>query len=66
MVGWVKGFSFRLEDIGVEVSDEDQILALTNGLDNFWDLFVMSLEAMALKLLKMMHVVDCLLNKEMH
>ena len=65
-VGRVKGFSFRLEDIGVEVLDEDQILALTNGLDNYWDSFVMSLDAMAPKLLKMTHVVDHLLNKDMH
>ena len=64
-VGRVKGFSFRLEDIGVEVSDEDRILALTNGLDNSWDSFVMSLDAMAPELLKMTHVVDRLLNEEM-
>ena len=64
-VGQVKGFSSRLEDIGVEVSDEDQILALTNGLDNSWDSFVMLLDAMAPELLKMMQVVDCFLNKEM-
>ena len=39
---------------------------ITNGLNNSWVSFVMLLNAMAPKLLKMMHVVVHLLNEEMH
>ena len=43
-VSHVKLMSFRLEDIGVDVSDEDTILALTMGLNKSYDSFIISLD----------------------
>jgi hypothetical protein len=44
-VGRVKALSFKLEDIQVVMTDEDRILALTNGLDDSYGSFVISLDA---------------------
>ncbi|KJA19874.1 hypothetical protein HYPSUDRAFT_106098, partial [Hypholoma sublateritium FD-334 SS-4] len=63
-IGRVKAFSFRLEDVGVEVTDEDRILALTNGLDKTYEAFLISLDATPPDLLSLAHVVDRLLNEE--
>jgi hypothetical protein len=67
MSGWigrVKGLSFKLENIGVVVTDEDRILALTNGLDDSYESFVISLDATPADKLTLEHVVDRLLNEE--
>ena len=63
-IGRVKAFAFRLEDVGVEVTDEDRILALTNGLDKTYEAFLISLDATPPGLLSLVHVVDRLLNEE--
>ena len=63
-IGRVKAFSFRLEDVGVEVTDEDRILALTNGLDKTYEAFLISLDATPPELLSLAHVTDRLLNEE--
>ena len=63
-IGRVKAFSFRLEDVGVDVTDEDRILALTNGLDKTYEAFLISLDATPPELLSLAHVTDRLLNEE--
>jgi hypothetical protein len=45
-VGQVKSMSFHLENVGVDVSDEDTILALTMGLNKSYDSFIISLDTM--------------------
>ena len=47
MSAWVcrvKLMSHRLEDIGVDISDEDTILALTMGLNKLYNSFIISLD----------------------
>jgi hypothetical protein len=63
-VGRVKKLSFKLEDIGVNISDEDRILALTNGLDNSYEPFIISLDSTSADQISLEYVVDRLLNEE--
>jgi hypothetical protein len=60
----VKGMALDLEDIGVNVDDEDRILALTTGLDKSYDSFVISLDSTATADLTFDHVVNRLLNED--
>ena len=62
-VGRVKALSFKLEDIGVAMTDEDRILALTNGLDDTFESFIISLDATPTAQ-TLDYVVDRLLNEE--
>lgn len=64
-IGRVKRMAFQLVAIGVDVSDEDRILALTNGLDDSYEAFVISLDATQPQNLTLEYVVDRLLNDEM-
>jgi len=43
-IGQVKAMAFWLTEIGVAITDEDQILALTMGLDVSYEFFVISLD----------------------
>ncbi|OJA16104.1 hypothetical protein AZE42_12878 [Rhizopogon vesiculosus] len=60
----VKGMALDLEDIGVTVDDEDQILVLTTGLDKSYDSFIISLDSTATADLTFDHVVNRLLNED--
>ena len=60
----VKAMAFRLTEIGVAVTNEDQILALTMGLDASYEPFVISLDSTQPKLLTLDYVIHCLLNKD--
>jgi hypothetical protein len=55
-----------LEDIRVDVSDEDTILALTMGLDKSYDSFIISLNTTSPDQLTLNFVVSCMLNEEVH
>ena len=48
------------------VTDEDQILALTMGLDVSYEPFVISLDSTQLELLTLDYIIHCLLNKGVH
>ena len=63
-VGRVKSMSYRLEDIGVDVSDEDTILALTMGLNKSYDSFIISLDTTSPEQLTLEHVISRMLNEE--
>jgi hypothetical protein len=63
-VGCMKSMSFHLEDIRVDVSDEDTILALTMGLDKSYDSFTISLNTMSPDQLTLDYIVSCMLNEE--
>lgn len=63
-IGRVKGAAHQLVEIGVEVSDEDRILVLTNGLDVSYDSFVISLDSTPSDELTLELVVNRLLNEE--
>jgi hypothetical protein len=65
-VGCVKSMSFMLEDIGVMVTDEDRILALTMGLNTMYDSFVISLDSTPTTDLTLNYVVHHMLNEEVH
>ena len=60
----VRHTAFRLSQIGVEVSDEDFILVLTQGLPAAYETFVISLNATDPSLLTSEHVISRLLNEE--
>jgi hypothetical protein len=63
-VAKVRHTAFRLEEIGVEVSDEDFILVLTQGLPPSYDNFVVTLDATDVDVLSSEHVITRLLNEE--
>ena len=63
-VGCVKSMSFRLEDIGVDVSDEDTILVVTMGLDKSYDSFIISLNTTSPDQLTLDYIVSHMLNEE--
>ena len=63
-VGRVKAMAFRLKDIGVDLTDEDQILALTMGLNVSYESFVISLDSTQSSLLTLDYVMHRLLNEE--
>ena len=60
----VRHTAFRLTQIGVEVSDKDFILVLTQGLPATYETFVVSLDATDPSLLTSEHVISRLLNEE--
>ena len=63
-VGCVKAMSHRLEDIRVNISDEDTILALMMELNKSYDLFIISLDTTPPEQLTLKHVISCMLNEE--
>jgi hypothetical protein len=65
-ISQVKAMAFRLMEIGVAVTNEDQILALTMGLDASYEPFVISLDSTQPELLTLDYVIHCLLNKDVH
>ena len=65
-IATVRETTFCLMQIGVEVSDEDFILVLTQGLSATYKIFVVSLNATDPSLLTSEHVISCLLNEEVH
>ncbi|KIJ22566.1 hypothetical protein M422DRAFT_84536, partial [Sphaerobolus stellatus SS14] len=64
-IGHVKAFSYRLQDLSVEATDEDRILVLTNGLDESYETFVITLDGMAANSLTLDTVVDRMISEEM-
>jgi hypothetical protein len=65
-IGWVKAMAFRLTEIGVAATNEDQILTLTMGLDAMYEPFVILLDSTQPKLLTLNYVIHCLLNEDVH
>ena len=63
-VGRVKLMSHRLEDIGVDISDEETILTLTMGLNKSYDSFIISLDTTPPEQLTLEHVISRMLNEE--
>ena len=64
-IATVQHTSFRLTQIGVEVSEEDFILVLTQGLPAAYETFVVSLDATDPSLLTSEHVISRLLLEDM-
>ena len=63
-IATVRQTTFRLTQIGVEVSDEDFILVLAQGLPATYENFVVSLNVTDPSLLTSEHVISHLLNEE--
>jgi hypothetical protein len=63
-IGCVKKISFMLEDIGVIMTDEDHILALTMGLNAMYDSFIISLDSTPTTDLTLNYVVHHMLDEE--
>ena len=67
MANWVsrvKALVWKLEAIGVEVTEEDTILALTNGLDDSFESFIISLDSTPPDQLSLQFTVDRMVNEE--
>lgn len=64
-IGRVKELAFRLMEIGVNVDDEDKILALTCGLDDSYEPFIIALDGTPANLLNSELAIDRMLNEEM-
>ncbi|KIJ44912.1 hypothetical protein M422DRAFT_47103 [Sphaerobolus stellatus SS14] len=63
-IGRIKEFAYRLEQINVKLSEEDKILGLTAGLDETYEAFLISIDALPEKLCMFEHAQDRLLNEE--
>ena len=63
-IGQMKSLSYKLEGIGMNVTDEDWILVLTNRLDNSYEPFVILLNLTQVDQLTLDYMVDHLLNEE--
>ena len=65
-IGWVKAMAFWLTEIGVAITNGDQILVLTMGLDVLYKFFIISLNSTQPELLMLNYVIHCLLNEDVH
>jgi hypothetical protein len=63
-IGRVKALWFKLDDIGVALSAEDVILALTEGLDKSYEAFIISLDGSDPMTLTQEYVENRMLNEE--
>ncbi|EDR09511.1 uncharacterized protein LACBIDRAFT_325924 [Laccaria bicolor S238N-H82] len=63
-IGHIQGLAFRMEQSGVEVSDQDKILALTMGLPPSYDPVIINFDATLSKLLTLNNIIAHLLNEE--
>lgn len=63
-IGHIQGLAFRMEQSGVEVSDQDKILALTMGLPPSYDPVIINFDATPSELLTLNNVIARLLNEE--
>jgi hypothetical protein len=62
----VNRIAFQLEEIGVNVSDEDKILVLTQGLPEEYRQFIITLDATPSTQLTIDDVTSRLINEESH
>ncbi|KDR81147.1 hypothetical protein GALMADRAFT_16886, partial [Galerina marginata CBS 339.88] len=60
----VQGLAFRLEQAGIDVADQDKILALTMGLSPSYDAVIINFDATPSDQLSLTHVIARLLNEE--
>jgi len=65
-IGRVKAMAFRLTEINVAITDEDQILMLTMGLDTSYESFIISFDGTQPELLTLNYIIHCLLNEDVH
>lgn len=63
-IGAIQGLAFRMEEAGIDVSDQDRILALTMGLPASYDAVIINFDSTPSELLTLNHVVARLLNEE--
>ena len=63
-IGHIQGLVFRMEQSGVEVSDQDKILTLTMGLPPSYDPVIINFDATPSELLTLNNVIARLLNEE--
>ena len=63
-IGHIQGLAFCMEQSGVEVSDQDKILALTMGIPPSYDPVIINFNATLSELLTLNNVIACLLNEE--
>jgi hypothetical protein len=65
-IGQVNTMGFWLTEIGVAITDEDQILALAMRLDVSYKFFVISLDSTQPELLTLDYIIHHLLNEDVH
>jgi hypothetical protein len=63
-IGHIKSLAFRMEEAGIDVSDQDRILALTMGLPDAYDAVIINFDATPPEQLTLNHVITRLLNEE--
>ena len=63
-IGHIQGLAFHMEQSGIDVSDQDKILALKMGLPPSYDPVIINFNATPSELLTLNNVVACLLNEE--
>jgi hypothetical protein len=56
-IGRVRGLAFRLEEAGIDISEQDIILMLTMGLLVSYDVVIINFDAMVTELLTLDHVI---------
>jgi hypothetical protein len=63
-IGHIQGLVFHMEQSGVDVSDQDKILALTMGLPPSYDPVIINFDTTPSELLTLNNVIARLLNEE--
>lgn len=65
-IGHIQGLVFRMEQSGVEVSDQDKIIVLTMGLPPSYDPVIINFDATPSQLLTLNNIIVHLLNEAVH
>ena len=63
-IGHIQSLAFCMEEAGIEVADQDQILALTMGLPDSYNPVIINFDSTASELLTLNHIIAHLLNEE--
>ena len=63
-IGDIQSLAFRMREAGIEVTDQDKILALTMGLPESYDAVIINFDSTSPELLTLNHVITRLLNEE--
>ena len=63
-IAQVQGLVFHFKQAGINVGNQDKILALTMGLPSSYNAVIINFDATPSDLLTLSHVISCLLNEE--
>ena len=63
-IGDIQSLAFQMREAGIEVTNQDKILALTMGLPKSYDAVIINFDSTSPELLMLNHIITRLLNEE--